>query len=290
FDVFAQDDWRIASTLTINAGLRYEFSEPLHDIHKILTNLDFINGKPYAFVGGQNGYPSGLMFADTNNVAPRVGAAWAPANGRTAVRGGYGVFYSYPDMSLWCNQVHNVPLVFPEIQVSNTLTPAINGFGFAPPVLGRTLVSFTAMELHAQTPMIQQASASVERQITEDMMVQVGYLGAWGRHFDRARLVNNAQPGPGGVQPRRPNQTISFVDGTVLPADVPVASLTFPVGPINLLENTGTSQYNSGWVLAKRKFANGLSFLASYTYARSFNDASAFRSPAMESEVPQDSY
>src|SRR5262249_22836556 len=145
FDVFAQDDWRIASTLTINAGLRYEVSEPLHDIHKILTNLDFINGKPYAFVGGQNGYPSGLMFADTNNVAPRVGAAWAPANGRTAVRGGYGVFYSYPDMSLWCNQVHNVPLVFPEIQVSNTLTPAINGFGFAPPVLRRTLVSFTAM-------------------------------------------------------------------------------------------------------------------------------------------------
>src|SRR5262249_27257104 len=165
------------------------------------------------------------------------------------------------------------------------VTPAIAGFGFAPPALGRTLVSFTAMDLQARTPRIQQASASVERQLTDSTMIQVGYLGAWGRNFDRSRLVNNAQPGPGGVQPRPPFQTVTFASGSQLPADTNVVSLTFPVGPINLLENTGKTQYNSGWILAKRKFTRGLSVLASYTYADTSSNAPAFRSPAMEPDV-----
>jgi hypothetical protein len=289
-DLFVQDDWRVSSSLTINAGLRYEVQTPLTDIHKILTNLDFSSGVPVAFVGGQSGYPKGLVHTDANNVAPRVGLAWSPGDHRHVLRGGYGIFYSYPDMNLWCNQVHNVPLVFPEIRASTTVTPAINGFGFAPPVLGTTLVGFTAIDTHLQIPRIQQASASFERQLGANTMIQVGYLGAWGRNLDRARLVNNAQPGAGPVQPRRPNQTITFAPGTELPADVPVASLTFPVGPINLLESTGRSQYNSGWVLAKRAFSRGLSVLASYTYADSLTDAPSFRSPANEAEVPQNSF
>ena len=290
FDLFVQDDWRVTSSVTINAGLRYELQKPLADISKLLTNLDFIDGKPLAYVGGQNDYPLGLAWADRNNVAPRLGVAWAPGEARSVLRGGYGVFFAYSDMSLWCNQVHNVPLVFPEIRASNALTPTVVGYGFAPPVLGQTLVAFTALDPHAQTPMMQQASASFERQLKEHLMVQVGYLGVWGSNFDRSRLVNNAQPGPGGVQPRRPNQTISFVPNTVLPPDTAILSTTFPVGPINLLENTGTSEYNSAWVLTKRTYSAGLSFLASYTYAVSYSDAPAFRSPASESEVPQDSF
>jgi hypothetical protein len=293
YAAFVQDDWRIAKSLTLNAGLRYELQTPLHDIHKILTNLDFSKGAPVAFVGGQNGYPAGLVYTDRNNLAPRVGLAWAPHDARTVLRAGGGIFYSYPDMNLWCNQVHNVPLVFPEIQTNNAATPAINTFGFSPPVLGRTLVGFTAIDTHLQIPRIEEASVSVERQLAAHTMMQVGYLGAWGSSLDRSRLVNNAQPGPGGVQPRRPYQTISFVPNSdlgTLPPDVTVQSLTFPVGPINLLESTGRSSYNSAWILGKRAFSRGLSFLASYTYANSLTDAPAFRSPANEAEVPQNSF
>ncbi len=293
YDVFVQDDWRVTSSLTLNAGLRYELQTPLSDIHKILTNLDFSRGAPVAFVGGQGGYPKGLVYTDRNNLAPRAGLAWAPAAKRTVYRAGAGIFYSYPDMNLWCNQVHNVPLVFPEIQVNNAANPSINTFGFAPPVLGRTLVGFTAIDTHLQIPRITQASVSVERELTSNVMMQAGYLGAWGRNLDRSRLVNNAVPGPGGVQPRRPYQTISFVPGSdlgVLPADVTVQSLTFPVGPINLLESTGRSTYNSVWLLGRRTFSRGLSFLASYTFAHSLTDAPSFRSPANEAEVPQNSY
>jgi hypothetical protein len=291
-DLFVQDDWRITPRLTVNLGLRYEVATPLHDVSKLLSNLDFIEGKPVAYVGGQHGYPEGLAFADKNNLAPRLGVAWTPGNGKNAVRGGYGIFYSYPDMNLWCNQVHNVPLVFPQVLQSNNFVPSIFGFDFAPPNLATTRVGFTTLDPHAQTPRIQQASASFERQLGHSTMVQLGYVGAWGTNFDRAVLVNNAQPGPGPIQPRRPFQTVSFLPGTVLPPDLPGVgeTLTFPVGPINRLENNASTSYNAAWILAKRNFSNGLSFLASYTYAKSFSDGPDFRSPAMESEVPQNSY
>ena len=293
YDAFVQDDWRVTKALTINLGLRYEIQQPLHDISKILTNLDISNGAPVAFVGGQNGYPEGLVYTDTNNLAPRFGMAWAPGDGKNVFRAGTGVFFAYPDMNLWCNQVHNVPLVFPEIQANNVANPTVTSLGFGAPVLGRTLVSFTALDMHLQIPRINQASVSYERQLADNLMVQAGYLGAWGSHLDRSRLVNNAQPGPGGVQPRRPYLTISFVPGTdlgALPPGVTIQSMTFPVGPINLLESTGSSEYKSGWLLAKRNYANGLSVLASYTYSRSFTDSPSFRSPANEAEVPQNSY
>jgi hypothetical protein len=291
FDAFVQDDWRISEHLTVNLGLRYEFRTSLHDVNKVLTNLDWIDGAPWAYVGGQAGYPEGLAFADKNNLAPRLGLVFAPGSGKNVLRAGWGIFHSYSDMNLWCNQVHNVPLVFPQIIQSNNFIPSINGFGFPPPVLGETRVAFTALDPHASTPSIQQASATFERQLGSHTMVQVGYMGAWGRNLDRSVLVNNAPtPSTLPLQPRRPYQTISFVPGTVLPPEFEDAGLTFPVGPINRLVNNGRSQYNAGWILAKRSFANGLSFLANYTYAKSYSDSPAFRSPAMESEVPQNSY
>jgi hypothetical protein len=57
-----------------------------------------------------------------------------------------------------------------------------------------------------------------------------------------------------------------------------------PIGPIDLLESTGRSSYHSVWLLGKRTFSRGLSFLASYTYADSRTDAPTFRSPANEAE------
>lgn len=289
-DLFVQDDWRISKNLTINLGLRYELETPLVEIHKVLTNLIWINGVPTAYAAGQQGYPRGLAYTDRNNFAPRLGVAYRPRGGSFVIRLGFGIFYSYPDMNLWCNQVHNVPLVFQEARQSNNFIPSITGFDFASPVLGLTRVGFTALDPHARTPYIQEASLTIEKQLSESTMVQIGYLGAFGRKLDRARLVNNAQPGPGAVQARRPFQTISFVPGTVLPPDTPMLSMTFPVSAINLLENSAKSSYHAAWILTKRRFSKNLSFLASYTFSKSMTDAPAFRSPAMESEVPQNSF
>ena len=290
FETFFQDDWRIGSHLTVNVGLRYEYMSPLHDANKILTNLAWIDGKPWAYAGGQSGYPLGLAYPDRNNFAPRIGASYNPGGGHYVFRAGYGDFYAYPEMNLWCNQVHNVPLVFPEIRSSNNFIPTLSGFNFADPVLGKTLVGFTALDPHWQIPRIEQASASIERQLGSTTVIEVGYTGAWGHNLDRSHLVNNATPSPLPLQPRRPYQTITFVPGTELPDTWPIQSMTFPVGPINLLEFTAHSNYNAGYVQAKRRLANGLSFLANYTYAKSLSDSPSFRSPGMEPEVAQNQY
>ena len=82
--------------------------------------------------------------------------------------------------------------------------------------------------------------------------MKLGYLGAGGFHLQRSHLINNAQPGPGLIQPRRPHPKISFVANTMFPADVTVASSTFPVSTINLLENTSQSWYDAGYVNVRR--------------------------------------
>jgi hypothetical protein len=254
-----------------------------------LTNLDFSNGAPVAFVGGQNGYPAGLAYMDTNNITLRIGLVWAPNDAKNVLRGGAGVFYSYPAVNFWCNQVHNVPLVFPEIQTNNAATPTINSFGFAPPVLGRTLVRVHG---HRHAP-ADPAHRTGEPELRAPVDVDRDGAGRLpGRVGVELRSFASGQQRAAGVWRRAaatavPDDLIRTEHGSRhTPAGVTVQSLTFPVGPINLLESTGTSQYNSFWVLTKRTFSRGLSDMASYTYADSLTDAPTFRSPVNEAEVP----
>ena len=101
------------------------------------------------------------------------------------------------------------------------------------------------------------------------------------------REINNAPPGPGAIGPRRPFPKISFVPGTVFPSSVNVASSTFPVSTINLLENSAQSWYDAGYVNLRRRYSHGLSFLTNYTFSKNLSDAPDFRSPTFESSIPQ---
>jgi hypothetical protein len=92
------------------------------------------------------------------------------------------------------------------------------------------------------------------------------------------------------IQPRRPFPKISFVPNTVFPASVTVASTTFPVSTINLLENTSQSWYDAGYVNVRRRASNRLSFLANYTFAKALENAPDFRSPMFEAATPQNNY
>ncbi len=289
-DGFAQDAWRLASTTTLTYGVRYEFMSPLVDIRYTNSNLDLSSGTPKVFIGGQNGYPKGLMYPNHTNFAPRLGLAQSLPKLGLVAHLAYGIFYTPVDMNTWCNQRHNVPYVFPETSQADPYTPsnpALNLNFPAQPVLGTTAVSFTALQLHAPAQYIQQWSASLEKQLGTQTTLEVGYLGAGGFHLQRSHLINNALPGAGLIQPRRPFPKISFVPNSVFPAGVTVASTTFPVSTINLLENSSQSWYDAGYVNARRRYANGLSFLANYTFAKSLENAPDFRSPMFESAIPQ---
>jgi hypothetical protein len=190
-------------------------------------------------------------------------------------------------MNTWCNQRHNLPLIFPQTSQSDPYIPSITTLNFPSPVIGTTVTSFTAMQLHAPPQYIQQWSFSIEKQIGASTTVEVGYLGAGGFHLQRAHLINDALPGPGLIQPRRPFPKMSFVENTAFPAWVTVASTNQPISTANFLENTAQSWYDAGYVNARRRFANGLSFLANYTFAKELDNAPDFRSPMFEPATPQ---
>jgi len=290
-DAFIQDSFQITRNTTIQMGLRYEYMSPLKDIRYANTNLVFQNGVPSVFIGGQQGYPEGLTNANKLKLAPRFGFSHSLPDHGIVVHGAFGIFFTPVDMNTWCNQRHNVPYVFPETQQSDNFTPApgivATHFNFAPAVLGVTTVSFAAFELNPPAQYIEQWSASVEKSLGKETTLEVGYLGSHGLHLQRSHLINNAPPGPGAIGPRRPFKTLSFLPGMVLPQDIIVANTTFPVSGINLLENSAQSWYEAGYVNIRRRFAQGWTFLANYTFAKNLSDAPDFRSPMFESAAPQ---
>ena len=297
---FAQDSFRITRSTTIEMGARYEFMNPLVDISYTNTNLTFNgSGVPSVFIGGQNGYPRGLKYPNTHNIAPRIGLSQSLTHG-FVYHTAFGIFYTPVDMNTWCNQRHNVPYVFPETQQADNFTAPATLFAsqlnFGQPVLGQTTVSFGAMDPHAPSQYIEQWSSSVEKSLGHNTTVEIGYLGSHGVHLQRAHLINNALPGPGPIGPRRPFPKIAFVPNTTLPSGVtyvapttgcPAGTMCFPVSTINLLENTAQSWYDAGYVNIRRRYQHGLTFLANYTWSKNLSDAPDFRSPMFESSIPQ---
>ncbi|MBS1854336.1 MAG: carboxypeptidase regulatory-like domain-containing protein [Acidobacteria bacterium] len=287
-DAFAQDTWRVTSHTTIDVGIRYEFMSPLVDISRNWSNLLQQDGKLMAFIGGQSGMPRGLMYPNKLRFAPRLGVAHSFDKAGLVFRAAYGIFYTPVDMNTWCNQLHNAPIVFPITQQSDNFTPGINGFNFPQPVLGQTVTSFAAFDPYPPAQYIQQWSASLQKSLGGDTTLEVGYQGEHGLHLQRSHLINNALPGPGALQPRRPYQVATFLPGTVFPAATVVASTSFPVSTVNMLENTARSWYDAGYVNLRRRFSKGLSLLANYTFAKNLSDAPDFRSPMFEAAIPQD--
>ena len=298
--IFAEDSWRMTPNLTVNYGLRYEYGSPLYDTQNTNSNLIFSDGTPSVFIGGQLGYPNGLLFSNKHNFAPRIGIARNFPKYGIVLHTSYGIFFTPVDMNTWCNQRHNVPYVFPETQQADNFTPPAalfnTGFNFGTPVLGTgavpaTTVSFTAFDPHSPSQYVQQWNFSLQKSFGRDTSLEVGYLGSRGFHLQRAHLINNTLPGPGPLGPRRPFKTLTFVDGTKLTpssTDAVIQSETFPVSTINLLENSAQSWYDAGYVNLRRRYSHGLSFLANYTFSKDLSNAPDFRSPMDESAIPQD--
>jgi hypothetical protein len=298
-DAFVEDSWKITQTTTLNLGVRYEYSNPLYDKNNTNTNLIFNDGTPSVFVGGQNGYPEGLLYANTHNFAPRIGVAKNLPNWGLVIHAAYGIFFTPVDQNTWCNQRHNVPFVFPETQQADNFTPPAalfnTGMNFGKPVLGTgalpaTTVSFTAFDPHSPAQYVQQWNTSVQKSLDANTTLEVGYVGSRGFHLQRSHLINNTLPGPGPLGPRRPFKTLTFVPDTTLPpssADAVFQSQTFPVSTINLLENSAQSWYDAGYVNVRRRYSHGLSLLANYTFSKSLTDAPDFRSAMDEAAIPQ---
>jgi hypothetical protein len=90
--IFAQDDWRVTHRLTLNLGLRYDLLTWPYEMHNRMSSFDFNTGS--VLLAGQNGVPRTIVNQDYDNFAPRFGFAYdVTGDGKTAFRGGYGMFY-----------------------------------------------------------------------------------------------------------------------------------------------------------------------------------------------------
>jgi len=265
YSTYVQDEWRALPNLTVNAGLRYEYVAPPTDANDGMTALNLATGQ-LAKVGTDGISRSGLS-PDRNNLAPRASASWNVSRS-TLVRGGYGVFYDSGMLTVNTAQYFNPPQFNLRVFVPGPqgLLSLANPFpltsGFTPPP------TLSTLSPDVVAAYLQHWNAAVQREVPSIGTVTVAYAGSKGSNLVRPRNLNQATPGPGDVQGRRPNPRFSDVF---------------------FVESEGRSRFDSLQVAFDRPLTRSVSLWAAYTLAKSNDDASAFLGTPADKNLPQDS-
>ena len=203
---FFQDDFKVTPSLTLNLGLRWDYTGPTVEADDRQSNFDYATGQ--VLVANQDGNSRGLIDVDKFDFAPRLGFAWSPfKDGKTAFRGGYGIFYGAQEVRTGFQLGYSMPFFFALSKSSEFgVTPAAyvtQGF----PALDPTAASFPGIlsaDLRFKSPYYQQWNVSVQRDIGWNTLLEVAYVGSKGTHLQVLRDYNQPQPGPGDPQERRP--------------------------------------------------------------------------------------
>ncbi len=220
-------------------------------------------------VAGQNGTPRGFIDGYGIQFGPRIGLALDVfGNGKTAVRGGFGMFYNRPNMSEnYLRFAAQPPLTdTPTIFFGNlaTLTSSA-GFVFPQNVNG--------LDRSERVPRVMNYSLSVQQNVAYNTVVDIGYVGSLGRNLMWLRNIN---PVPAGA-----NFNPANADPSNPATPLPNSFLRPIIGYNDILmsEPASSSNYHSLQVSARRRFARGFQFGLAYTWSKSLNytdfDASA---------------
>jgi hypothetical protein len=279
---YGQDDWKVTDRLTLNLGLRYEYSPWLTpykgqgagfdpDLAQpiiVSSNTDTINlnaqpdaptgyalYKNYIQTTHQAGLPLTVTNIDRLQFAPRVGFAYRPFGDKTVFRGGYGQFYQIESTNVRLN-FNFLPFALVESLTSTTnVVPTdttANYYQGAPFAAGlnpaKSPVSWEPLPTHAQMAVNPHYSFGVQRELPFMMVLSVDYVGTAGRHLPGTLNINDPTAGPGNVQARRPYQNF---------------------GTIAYNTQNGASSYNSLQAKLQKHNSAGLSYLLSYTFSKS---------------------
>src|SRR5262249_363153 len=129
---------------------------------------------------------------------------------------------------------------------------------------------------------------------SRETVLEIGYLATLGLKLEQNVQPNNAQPGTGAVDPRRPLLGVQYAPNTPFPSYLTVIGNTVPVGQINYLPHSAQSNYHSMFARLERRFRSGVSFLSSYTWSKSITNAPQFRNAGgvngNENSPPQNSF
>jgi Carboxypeptidase regulatory-like domain len=262
---FVQDAWRVRPSLTLTAGLRYEYNSPPVDA---ADRANLYDPATQALVQvGMGGIPRGGSQPDRNNYAPRLGLAWHPAHRNTVVRAGYGIYYDQSSLATGEGLYFNPPyfdfkLYFPFGQLPLSLSDPFPA-DFPIPVPSSAL----AVQRNLRTAYTQQWNFNLQQELGRDRVLELAYAGSKGTKLLAARDMNQPAPSP---QPVNPRPVPQFAD-------------------INILESRGNSNYHSLQARFQQSLHRGLTALVSYTWSKSIDDASSFFSSAGDANFPQNS-
>lgn len=309
YSAFIQDDFRILPKLTLNFGLRYELAPPVYDARQQMASIDYSNVpspqsifasgktafyKPQLFICGQGNTPKGCAHTDFNNFAPRVGVVWS-ATPKTVIRSGAGVYYAASDFNPLFRLAAGLPDNLIQTLTSNNFVPQFRGFDiFGPPVVGPTQIQQAGIDINQRTSYSLQWTFTIQRELPGKVVVEAGYMASLGLKLEQNVQPNNAQPGLGAIDPRRPYIALDFAPGTTFPSYVNVVGTSVPVGFINYLPHSAQSNYHALNVRVEKPFRNGLSWLAAYTFSKAITNAPQFRNAGgvngSENSPAQDAY
>ena len=288
--LFAQDDWRVRPNLTLNAGLRYEYNQHMHDVANRLSSVDIagrrfviasdndgtISEEASALLGllplpsvtsAEAGWDRGLLRPSRVRLAPRTGFALALDNERLVIRGGYGVFLNQWAYSVQTAFARNLPFFFAkEVAVpSDVRVPMFQ----TRDILTRdptAVISPSIMDYDYSVEYTQTWSGGAQYELAPETMVEATYMGSWTVGADNATVRNVPEPGPGSIQARRP---------------IP------QLGAVRAIRFDGRSIYHAATFNAVRRLHDNYAYNVSYTLSMSKDDASNPGATESEANVPQ---
>ena len=266
---FAEDDWKLTPKLTMNLGLRYDFSTPALEGSNSMANFNPAGAGSLNFAKSGSLQERALVQPNNTNFGPRIGISYSPDT-KTVLRGGYGLYYTLFERYGSEDQLAlNPPFLINKTQASNT-TPVITPeVGFPSTFLDPASINLDhlnafhirAMNPHDPTPSVQQWSAGIQRQFAGDWTAEVDYVGTKSTHLDLIRNYN---------QPLIQNNKVVTTVGTNGKATAVVPYANF--GLVEYTDSVGYGNYNGLQASLNHRFNNGLSFRAAYTYSRSLDD------------------
>jgi len=290
---FAQDDYRLTDTVTLNLGFRMESSGGVSEENGILSNLN--PAQQCSLGGGGTGalgclVLGGTAFQRNNNPAPRLGVAWNPGRGKLVVRGGYGIAYDY----LYLNPITNLrfaaPFV-PSISVQNFTggnTFAALAAGTAPiqqttaagigqfPPSSQNFGTISPVDMHINNPRNQQWNFGLEYEAFKDFVFKTTYVGTHNDHLQASIPLNLVQTAvtPAANEADEAARFSTFNSVFVSESGAGNNRLDPRFNSVNQVKSAGTSDYHGLHIESIKKLSYGLRLDANYTWAHSTDDVS----------------
>ncbi|MBM3764562.1 MAG: TonB-dependent receptor [Acidobacteria bacterium] len=249
---YVQDDFKVTKTLSLSYGIRYELYSPWYEVGDRMSALDLDTGR-VVFAGEDNKFGRALRKTDKNNFAPRVGLAWNTPI--AVVRAGYGISYVEEFGGNGTNPIQNPPgSTTQQLVYSTTVLPAVR-FSQGIPIPAPVSVAnpsglYRQIDYGAVAAYAQSWDLSLQREFAGNWLIDAAYVGAKGTHLLEITDPNQAAPGPGAINPRRPLFALA-------------PNVTTAVGA-----SVGNSIYHGFQLKVQKRFAKGFYVLGSYTNSK----------------------